>query len=291
MASDLYGIGVALVTPFTEQLEIDYSSLDKVLGHVIKGGVDYLVVCGTTGESATLGIEEKSSLLSHIKKKNRTNLPIVYGIGGNNTHQCIKEIEATDLSGISAILSVSPYYNKPSQKGILKHFEALADQSPIPIILYNVPGRTSSNLSWQTTVELSKHPNITGIKEASGDLEQCMRIISNANPDFTLISGDDLLTGPILSIGGKGVISVMANAFPAHFKAINDASVLNDYEKVSNTLFKLMDINPLMYAEGNPVGIKEVLYQMGISLPHVRLPLEVASKSLKKAISNHLRHI
>ena len=209
----LYGIGVALVTPFEANGEIDFPSLKKVLNHT-SGNVDYFVVMGTTGESVTLSKEEKKQVLDFVLKNNPRKLPIVYGIGGNNTAAVLEEIQQTDLSQVDALLSVSPAYNKPSQEGIIRHFYSLADQTPVPIILYNVPGRTASNLTAHTILRLAEHKKIVGVKEASGNLEQCMKIVKEKPSDFMLISGDDLLTLPIYAIGGVGVISVLANAYP-----------------------------------------------------------------------------
>ena len=209
----LYGTGVALVTPFYSDKTIDFVSLKKLLAHTALG-VDYYVVMGTTGESVTLSKEEKKEVLEFVRKHNPKKLPIVYGIGGNNTQQVVEEIESTNLRGVSALLSVSPYYNKPSQEGICQHFVRVANASPVPIILYNVPGRTASNLTAVTTLRLAKHKNIIGIKEASGNLEQCMNIAKGKPKDFMLISGDDLLTLPLYAVGGVGVISVLANALP-----------------------------------------------------------------------------
>ena len=291
MSSDLAGTGVALVTPFKEDLSIDFPALARLLEHVTNGGVDYLVVSGTTGESATLSLSEKKELLEYVLEFNKKRLPIIYGIGGNHTQECIEVIKETQFEGVSAILSVSPYYNKPSQEGIIKHYETIAENSPIPVILYNVPGRTASNLSWETTTLLSKHPNIIGIKEASGDLEQCMRIKSHVSEDFLLISGDDMLTGPLLSLGGIGIISVLANAFPDMFNSMMKAKQNNNYKEMYEEIFRLLEINPYMYVEGNPVGIKEVLNQKDVCSGEVRLPLISASDTLKKAISTALGKI
>ncbi|MDQ2656524.1 MAG: 4-hydroxy-tetrahydrodipicolinate synthase, partial [Bacteroidota bacterium] len=213
----LYGTGVALVTPFTDKEEVDYRSLRKLLNHTAKG-VDYYVVMGTTGESATLSGDEKKAILQFVKDNNTKKLPIVYGIGGNNTREVLEIIHQTDLSGVAALLSVSPYYNKPSQEGIVRHFTAIADASPVPVILYNIPGRTSSNMTAETTLRLAQHPNIIGTKEASGNLEQCMRIARDKPKDFMLVSGDDMFTVAFYAIGARGVISVLANAFPATFQ-------------------------------------------------------------------------
>ncbi len=279
----LYGTGVALVTPFDEDKQVDFRGLKKLLTHTAKG-VDYYVVMGTTGESATINKEEKKKVLSFVKENNSKKLPIVYGIGGNNTQEIIEAVKETDLRGVDAILSVSPYYNKPSQEGIFRHFKAIADESPVPIILYNVPGRTASNLTSETTLRLAKHPNIIGIKEASGNLEQCMKIVKEKPKAFMLISGDDMLTIPLYSIGAVGVISVLANAFPVIFKKIKEFSFSGNFSKASAEQFKLLEINGPMYEEGNPVGVKHVLKRMNICGNIVRLPLVSASESLQKKI-------
>jgi 4-hydroxy-tetrahydrodipicolinate synthase len=280
----LYGTGVALVTPFTEDLKVDYKGLKRLLNHTSKG-VDYFVVMGTTGESATVTKEEKKSILRFVRDNNAKNLPIVFGIGGNNTQDVVDSIADTDFNGVSALLSVSPYYNKPSQQGIIKHFETIADASPVPVILYNVPGRTSSNLTAETTLELAKHANIAGVKEASGNLEQCMRIVKDMPRDFLMISGDDLLTVPLYSIGARGVISVLANAYPLAFRKMKDFAFEAKFGKASQELFKLLEINGPMYEEGNPVGLKYLLSEMGVCSPFVRLPLAEASGPLKKKIA------
>jgi 4-hydroxy-tetrahydrodipicolinate synthase len=279
----LYGIGVALVTPFNDDKSIDFASLKKLLAHTAKG-VDYYVVMGTTGESVTLSKEEKKEVLEFVKKNNLKKLPIVYGIGGNNTQQVLEEIESTNLRGVSALLSVSPYYNKPSQEGIYQHFIRVASASPVPIILYNVPGRTASNLTAATTLRLAKHKKIIGIKEASGSLEQCMNIAKGKPKDFLIISGDDVLTLPIYSIGGVGVISVLANAMPEVFKKIKDTIASKNYPKAQQEAFKILEINGLMYEEGNPVGVKHVLKSMGIGNGEVRLPMVKASRELQRKI-------
>jgi 4-hydroxy-tetrahydrodipicolinate synthase len=279
----LYGTGVALVTPFTEDSEVDFKSLKKLLNHTAKG-VDYYVVMGTTGESITVSADEKKSILQFIKANNPKKLPIVYGIGGNHTQQVLDSISDTNLSDVDALLSVSPYYNKPSQQGIYEHFKAIADACPVPVILYNVPGRTASNMSAETTLRLAEHANIIGIKEASGNLEQCMRIARDKPGDFMLISGDDLFAVALYALGAKGVISVLANAYPVIFRKIKEFSFAGNYAKASQESFKLLDINHLMYEEGNPVGLKALLENMHICRRKVRLPLAVASESLQKKI-------
>ncbi len=279
----LFGTGVALVTPFQQDGTIDFKALLKLLRHTAKG-VDYYVVMGTTGESVTTSAEEKTVVLDFVRSHNPKNLPIVYGLGGNNTQQVLKTIRETDFSGVTAILSVSPYYNKPSQEGLYQHFKAIADASPVPVILYNVPGRTSSNISAETTLRLAQNKNIIGIKEASGNLEQCMKIAQLKPRDFMLISGDDLLTVSLYAMGGHGVISVLANALPRVFKKVKDQVVAGNYLKASETLFTLMAINGPMYEEANPVGIKQLLREIGICENSVRQPLLPASEALQAKI-------
>jgi 4-hydroxy-tetrahydrodipicolinate synthase len=278
-----HGTGVALVTPFDVNGSIDYKALKKLFQHTAKG-VDYYVVMGTTGESATVTSEEKKKVLQFVKENNSKKLPIVFGIGGNNTQNVLDTIKSTNFKGVDAVLSVSPYYNKPSQEGIYQHFAAIADASPVPIILYNVPGRTASNLTAETTLRLANHKNIIGVKEASGNLEQCMKISKLMPKDFLLISGDDLLTVPLYSIGAKGVISVLANAFPVSFKKMKEFAFAGSYAKASQEQFKILEINGPMYEEGNPVGVKFVLSEMGICSDMVRLPNVPASEGLRKKI-------
>ncbi len=282
-SKSLHGAGVALVTPFHADGSIDFDSLKKLLAHTGKG-VDYFVVMGTTGESATLSKEEKGEVLQFVLKNNPQKLPIIYGIGGNNTASVLEEIKTTSFRGVSAILSVSPYYSKPSQEGIRLHFKKIADASPVPMILYNVPGRTSSNLTAETTLRLAQHKNILGIKEASGNLEQCMKIAKSKPKNFLLISGDDLLTIPLYSIGGVGVISVLTNAFPISFKKITEYAKAGNYLKGATATFELLEMNGPMYEEGNPTGVKYLLSLMKICKPHVRLPLVEPSRGLRRKI-------
>ena len=275
------GIGVALATPFLDDNRIDFESLKRLIDHVISGGVDYLVALGTTGEAANLSTSEKAQVLQACVEYNRGRVPLMLGLGGNATQKLLEEIEITDFYGVASILSVSPYYNKPTQEGIIAHYKALADASPVPLVLYNIPGRTMSNLTASTTLALSHHPNIVGIKEASGNLEQCMQITASMPKDFLLISGDDLLTKPILSIGGAGVISVLANALPATFKTL----IEGDSKTSLEAAYSLLELNSLMYQEGNPVGLKNLLLQQGIiTSDQVRLPLLPASKELSQKI-------
>ncbi len=282
----LFGTGVALVTPFTESLEIDFKGLKKLLVHTSKG-VDYFVVMGTTGESPTCTAEEKNRILDFVKSNNHKGLPIVYGVGGNNTTEVVHTLKSTDLSGVTAILSVSPYYNKPSQEGIIQHYKQVADQSPVPVILYNVPGRTASNITADTTLRLAEHGNIIGTKEASGQLEQCMKIVKYAPRNFMLLSGDDMLTVPVYSIGGKGVISVLANAYPMVFRKMKEHAFAGNFSKAAAEQLKLIEINGPMYEEGNPVGVKYLLSTMKVCGGAVRQPLLPASSALRSKIDHY----
>lgn len=287
MTHTLRGTGVALVTPFLEDLTVDWDGLENLLHHTADE-VDYYVIHGTTGEPATTNSIEKAEIVSFIKKNNKNNLPLVYGLGGNNTNGIIEQLLTLDLDGITAILSVSPYYNKPSQEGIIRHYTAIADNSPLPVILYNVPGRTSSNILPKTTLELAEHSNIIGIKEASGIFEQCLEISRDKPEDFLLISGDDLFTLPLLSIGAVGVISVLANAIPEVFKGMIAAANTGDFNGAKEASYKILSLNPLMYQESNPVGVKCLLSQLNVCHPWVRLPLVEASDSLFNAISSKI---
>lgn len=281
------GTGVALVTPFHDDQSIDFESLKNLIDHVVSGGVDYLVVLGTTGESATLTSSEKKQVLKACLEYNSGRVPVMLGIGGNNTHAVVNEIKNTDFYGVAAILSVSPYYNKPSQEGIVAHYTAIAAAAPAPVVMYNIPGRTMSNMTASTTLTLSHHPNIIGMKEASGNLEQCMQIAAAMPKDFLLLSGDDLLTKPIMSIGGSGVISVMANALPEKFKTLTHGS---DQDGLK-TAFSLLELNSLMYLEGNPVGIKNLLFhQKIIKSDQVRLPMLKASLELSDKIKAAIKN-
>jgi len=291
MINRLAGTGVALVTPFDQKGEVDFTGLGNLLDYTSQNGVDYWVVQGTTGESATCTREEKAEILNFVKKNNPKNLPIVYGIGGNNTSNIIREISETDFEGVDGLLSVSPYYNKPSQEGLAQHYTAIADHSPVPVIIYNVPGRTASNVSADTTVRLASHPNIAGVKEASNDLPQCIKIRNEAPDDFMLISGDDLITLPLISIGASGVISVLANAIPGQFSRMVHDALEGKWESARKMLYKISEINPLMYSESNPVGVKQALNYLGVCGNHVRLPLVPASANLQEKINGILKEL
>lgn len=283
------GLGVALVTPFNHNLEVEFEELGAILEHLFSSNsVDYLVVLGSTGEAAMLSADEKQEVLTFVQDFNRNRLPLVFGHSGNNTRALIQSLYTIDFSGYSAILSASPEYVKPSQAGIIAHYHALADNSPLPIILYNVPSRTGSNISSDTVQILSKHKNIIGIKEASGELEQAKEIQDKTPADFLLISGDDMLTVPLFAIGAVGLISVMANAYPIIFKDILSSCTSGDYKAAKQQAAKTVKINDLMYTEGNPVGIKQLLAHLGICNPDVRLPLLVATSALSKEIEKNL---
>lgn len=287
----LHGTGVALVTPFDKNKEIDFNSLGRILDSCAEKGVNYYVVLGTTGEASTLSKEEKAKVLKFVKENNKANLPIVYGLGGNNTNEVLETLKETDLNGVDAILSVSPYYNKPSQEGIFQHYTALANASPVPIILYNIPGRTGSNITASTTLRLAEHENIIGVKEGAGDLEQAMEI-SNGKPDsFMIISGDDILTLPLIAVGAVGAISALANAYADYINTVFTATSANNYKEAQAAIFSMMTINPLMYIEGNPVGIKQVLKNMGLCENYVRLPLVKASPELQGEIAKAMEEI
>ena len=284
----LKGTGVALVTPFNKDLSVDYDGLKKLLDFNINGGVNYLVINGTTAESVTTTKVEKKEILNVIKKHVDGRVPLVYGIGGNNTQDVLDTIKETDFHGISAILSVSPYYNKPSQAGIYQHYLAVAEACPVPVILYNVPGRTGSNVTAETTLKLAHHDNVIGIKEASGNLEQCMQLVKHKPEGFLVISGEDILTVPMISFGMDGVISVLANAFPEKFSNMVKLALEKNFEEASKLMFDFLELNPLMYEESNPVGVKAVLEIYGICSPAVRLPLLEATTGLKSKIQKLL---
>lgn len=279
------GLGVALVTPFRANGAIDHAALAKVIEHQITGGIDYLVVMGTTGESATISTEEKKQLLAQVIEVVHNRIPIVFGIGGNNTAEVVEQLQAFDMDGVDAILSVSPYYNKPTQEGIYQHYKALAQVSLRPIILYNVPGRTMSNIAAETTLRLARDfKNIIAIKEASGNLDQVGLILKHRPEDFLVISGDDALTLPILALGGDGVISVVGNGLPEEFTRLVHAALKGDFQTAQKEHLNLIELITLLFVEGNPGGIKEVLKALGLCDVHMRLPLVPVSEGTAKKI-------
>ncbi|MEK6547431.1 MAG: 4-hydroxy-tetrahydrodipicolinate synthase [Bacteroidota bacterium] len=286
-----HGVAPALVTPMLSDRSIDWKGLENLVNHVSKGGVDYLVVQGTTGESATTTADEKKQILSTIQKSNDRNLPIVYGMGGNNTDSLIKQIKDTDFSGIDAILSVCPYYNKPSARGVIAHYQAIADICPVPMIMYNIPGRTGINMSAETVLTLAEHQNIIGIKEASCIIEQCMEIAFHKPEDFLLISGDDVQAVPIISIGGVGVMSVIANAFPSQFTSMIHAALAGDFKSAQKELAAFLTIDPYLYEEGNPVGVKKILALKGLMTGQVRMPLAEGSEALSKKLEQIIQQV
>jgi len=281
----LKGTGTALVTPFHEDLTIDFISLEKLLQMNAEGGINYFVVNGTTGESATTNKYEKRELLKFVIDHNPKDLPIIYGTGGYDTLDIVAHVKEMDWTGVTALLSVSPYYNRPSQNGIVAHYEAVADACPVPVILYNVPKRTGANMTAECTLKLAEHENIIGIKEASGDFGQLVDIVAGKPDDFLLISGDDMCTIPMIALGAVGVISVMANAFPKEMASMVSLALDGDYEQARSYLPKLSKINPHMYSEASPVGVKEALRLKGICESHVRLPLVPPSGELTESIS------
>lgn len=283
--SRFQGAGVALVTPFTPAGEVDYPSLQRVTRHTIDNGIDFLVVLGTTAETPTLSHEEKEKVTQTILEVNAGRKPVVLGIGGNDTASVIKQLQDQSLAGIDAILTVAPYYNKPNQTGLLRHFEAIGTVSPLPVIIYNVPGRTGSNISADTTLRLASDvPNIVAIKEASGNLEQIMVILRDRPSGFTVLSGDDSLTLALLGLGAEGVISVIANLFPGQMSKMVRLATESNMEGARRIHYELLEINTLIFAEGSPAGIKSALKQKGLCGDSLRLPLVPVSWALSEKI-------
>lgn len=292
MKKILSGTGVALITPFKKDLSIDFKALDKLVKYVVDNGVNYLVVQGTTGEAATLSPTEKHAVLSCITDAAENKVPVIVGIGGNNTAEIINTISNFDFSGISAILSVAPYYNKPTQEGLYKHYQEISNNSPVPIILYNVPGRTGVNISAETTLKLANDfDNIIAIKEASGNMSQIMEILNKKPKNFLVISGDDTLTLPLIALGADGVISVTANAFPAQFSQMVKASLKNENSKAKELHYKLLEFTESIFSEGSPGGIKSALKTMNITEEFVRLPLSQVSRNTAKIIKEKITGI
>ncbi len=276
----LKGLGVAMVTPFKKDLTIDVDALKALTTHLVENGADYLVVMGTTGETPVLDKEDKKLVLDTILATNAGRKPVVLGMGGNNTHELCLQLDRMDTTGISAILSVSPYYNKPTQNGLFEHFKAVSEHSKLPIILYNVPGRTGSNMTADTTLRIAFDcKNVIGIKEASGNVEQVMSIIKDRKKDFLVISGDDAITLPLIASGADGVISVVGNAFPAEFGAMVHHAMKAELNEARALHYRLLEITQLMFVEGNPAGVKEVLAHLDICEHYLRLPLVPVSQT------------
>ena len=287
-----FGTGVALITPFNSDLSIDYNALKNIVNYNIENGTNYLVISGTTGESVTITKEEKKEIIATIVKVNKGRVPLVLGIGGNNTGAVIDEINSTDLKNIDAILSVSPYYSKPTQEGIYQHFKAISEASQLPIILYNVPGRTSSNMLPETTLRLAKDfKNIIAVKEAAGNVGQYLKLLKSKPEDFLVISGDDDLALGVVLAGGAGVISVIGQALPQQFSKMIQLGLEGKAKEAYKMHYKLMDIVGLIFEENNPAGIKAVFEALNLANDNVRLPLVTASKLLKVKIKDALSHI
>lgn len=283
------GLGVAVITPFTDDNAVDFPSLEKISDFLVTHDAGFLVLLGTTAESVTLSNEEKSEIVRVVKKVNMGRVPLVVGIGGYHTMRVARKIRELDTDGISGILSVSPYYNKPSQEGIYMHYKTIAESTDLPVILYNVPGRTSSNVNAETICRLANDfPNIVAVKEASGNLMQIMAIMKNKHEHFNIISGDDALTLPMLSIGATGVISVIGNAFPAEFAELIRLALRGDVEGAMKIQYRLLDFIDLAFEEGSPAGIKILMSLMGFCKPHVRLPLVKATAALEQKMRQRL---
>jgi 4-hydroxy-tetrahydrodipicolinate synthase len=288
----LIGTGVALVTPFKKDFSVDTEALTKITNHVIEGGVEYLVILGTTAESATLNTEEKEVVIQTIVAANKGRVPMVLGVGGNNTSKVVEELKTRNLSQFAAILSVSPYYNKPTQEGIYQHFKAVSEASPIPIIVYNVPGRTSSNMLPATVIRLANDfKNIIGIKEAAGDIVQAMKLIQTKPEGFLVISGDDMITLPMVLAGGAGVISVIGEGFPKEFSEMVRLGLNKKVDEAYKLHYKLADSIDMIFEQGNPAGIKEVFKHLGLSENTVRLPLVNVDENLSVRLANFIKNL
>lgn len=287
----LIGTGVALVTPFKKDFSVDIEALQRVVNFSIDGGVEYLVVMGTTAENATLTQEEKELVISTVIDVNKGRLPLVLGVGGNNTMQIVEELKTRDFSAFEAILSVSPYYNKPTQEGIYQHFKAIAEASPIPVILYNVPGRTSSNMLPATVVRLANDfKNIVAIKEAAGDMAQALKLIKDAPKDFLVISGDDMIALPIVLAGGAGVISVIGQGFPKEFSEMIRLGLNKKAVEAFKTQYFLADCIDMIFEQGNPAGIKQIFQALGIAENVVRLPLVSVDDALAARLNEFVKN-
>ncbi|WP_396180481.1 4-hydroxy-tetrahydrodipicolinate synthase [Flavobacterium sp.] len=288
----LIGTGVALVTPFKKDFSVDTEALKRITNFVIEGGVEYLVILGTTAESATLEASEKETVIKTILAANNGRVPMVLGVGGNNTAKVVEELKTRDLSPFAAVLSVSPYYNKPTQEGIYQHFKAVSEASPIAIIVYNVPGRTSSNMLPSTVIRLANDfKNIIGIKEAAGDIVQAMKLIQTKPEGFLVISGDDMITLPMVLAGGSGVISVIGEGFPKEFSEMVRLGLNKKVDEAYKLHYKLADSIDMIFEQGNPAGIKEVFKHLGLSENTVRLPLVNVDENLSGRLANFIKNL
>jgi 4-hydroxy-tetrahydrodipicolinate synthase len=278
------GTGIALITPFKKDFSVDVEALVNIVNHVINNGADFLVVLGTTSEAPTLSADEKNLVINTILKTNNGRLPVMLGMGGNNTQGVIEGIKAQDFTGIQGILSVVPYYNKPNQRGMKAHFEAIADASPVPVVVYNVPGRVGVNLQAATCVELAQHPNIIAVKEASGNLQQIMEILRDKPSDFDVLSGDDGITQPLLALGATGVISVAANAYTNPFSRMMHAMKEGCTDEALCLHYAMLHMNQLIFADGNPAGIKCLMSHIGLCQNVLRLPLVPVNEKVESEI-------
>ena len=289
LQNKLRGTGVALITPFTSNGDLDFNALQKVINYVIDGGVEYVITLGTTGETPTLDKFEKIDLIKLTYKIVDNRVPVVVGIGGNNTKELLDDLETFPLDDATAILSTSPYYSKPSQEGLYQHYKMLAKASPKPILLYNVPGRTGRNINASTTIRLAKEvENIAGIKEASGDMAQCMQVLRDKPEDFLVVSGDDGLALPLIACGMEGVISVAANAYPEEFSKMMRFCLKGEFQKAKIINDKLIEAYELMFAENNPAGVKAFMAEMGLIKNNLRLPLVPLNESLYTKVKNYM---
>ena len=289
LAKDFRGTGVAIVTPFTSTGSIDWEALRKLINHLSDGKVEYLVVMGTTGENVTIDKDEKQEIFSFVARHNLAGLPLVAGIGGNNTSEVLEGLRRTDLTGYSAILSVSPYYNKPNQQGIFHHYKMISEHSPLPIIMYNVPGRTGMNVTAETTLKIAKEcPNVIATKEASGNFDQIMQIIKHKPAGFEVISGDDGITLPMIALGSIGVISVVANAYPAKFSEMVRFALSENYPAARELHYQFIDIINTLFEEGSPSGVKAYLSEMGICGNYFRMPVYPVSDKLMQKIRHQM---
>ena len=280
------GTGVALITPFNDDYSVDYQSLKNIVDYTLQNGADFLVALGTTSEAPTMNAEEKAKVVKTIVETANGRCPILLGMGGNNTAALIESIKNQDFTKIDGILSVVPYYNKPNQRGMKAHFTAVADASPVPVILYNVPGRVGVNLQAATTVELAKHPNIIAVKEASGNLQQIMEILRDKPEDFRVLSGDDGITQPMMALGAEGVISVAANGYPKPFCEMVHKMLEGKYDLALPLHYKMLKMNGLIFADGNPAGIKALMAHVGLCKNVLRLPLVPVTDSVRQDIEN-----
>ncbi len=285
MKNNLFkGTGIALVTPFKSDFSVDVESLTKIVNHVIENGADFLVVLGTTSEAPTLSSEEKKLVINTILNANNRRLPVMLGMGGNNTQAVAEAIRAQDFAGIDGILSVVPYYNKPNQRGMRAHFETIADTSPVPVVVYNVPGRVGVNLQAATCVALAQHPNIVAVKEASGNMQQIMEILRDKPADFDVLSGDDGITQPLMALGAQGVISVAANAYTSLFVRMMKAQKEGHINEALRLHYAMLNMNQLIFADGNPAGIKCLMSHIGLCENVLRLPLVTVNEKVEADI-------